>query len=61
MTLIDPDLPLANARFQASNCTVLLNGRFGHMLKLARTRRLPCGDRIAQRTVGNYRGTQQSS
>jgi hypothetical protein len=52
-SLIDPDLPLANTRFPAIICTILASGRFWNMLKLARTRRLLCGGRIAHRTVDN--------
>jgi len=56
-----PDLPLTNIRFQATNGTVLLSGIFAYMLNFARTRRLPCGGRIAHRPIDNYRGTQHES
>jgi predicted peroxiredoxin len=57
---LDPDPPVANDRFQAANCTGLLSVRFGHMLTLEITQRLPCGARIAHRTVDNYRGPNMS-
>jgi hypothetical protein len=43
--LSDPNLPLPNARFRATNCTGLLSGNFGHMLRPQDTRRLASGDR----------------
>jgi hypothetical protein len=44
---------MAIARVQAIICKILASARFGHMLNLARTRRLLCGGRIAHRTVDN--------
>jgi hypothetical protein len=35
LSLLDPNLPLANARFLATICTGLPSGHFGHMLPLA--------------------------
>jgi hypothetical protein len=53
LSLIDPDLPMATAHSQAIICTILAGGRFGHMLKIERTRPLPCGGRIAHPKVDN--------
>jgi hypothetical protein len=49
---------ISSAKFHPN---ILPQGRFGHMLKLAGTRRLPCGRRIAHRTIDNYRGDQHES
>jgi len=56
----DPNLPLANAQFQGTNCTGLLSRHFGHMLRLARNATVAWPRPYSHRTVDNYRGSNMS-